>query len=133
MQHKWLMHVLRRPVLGLANQDECAESHASLTGSTESGTRDGVQSVVLVAVGQHSGVVLCAQIGLTAFPVLTRSLVDVLTRLVAANKAHSFDERLVENEIYSLGGPVDDIDDTRWKASLLSQLCQNHRCTRVSL
>ena len=51
---------LGQPFLGLADHHQCAQSHASLTSSPKSGAGNGVQGMVLVAVGENSGVVLGA-------------------------------------------------------------------------
>jgi hypothetical protein len=89
--------------------------------------------VVLVAVWQDGSVVLCTQIGLTAFAVLACPPVNVFSCLVAADEGDSLDEWLVKDEVYSLRRTVNDVDDTWRESSLLCKLCENHCCTWISL
>ena len=117
---------LGEPGLRLADHDEGAQRHTALARSTESRARDGVQRVILVAVGHDSGVVLCAKIGLDTFALCGSSGVDVFASLVAADKADGFDGRLIDDEVDGLCGAMDNVDDAFWVASLLSELSEDH-------
>lgn len=124
---------LGEPLLALGDHDERAERHASLACGTEGGADDGVESVVLVAVWQHRGVVLGAQVGLDTLAVLGTAGVDVLSGLVAADEADGLDLWCVEDEVHSPVGAVDDVKNTIWEASLLCELSQDHGRAGVTL
>lgn len=124
---------LTNPLLGLADQDEGAESHASLTSGTESSTSNGVQSVVLVAVGEDSGVVLSTEVGLDTLAVGRAARKDVLSSLVGADEADGLDAGLIEDEVDGPGGAVNDVDDTGREAGLLGKLSEDHARTGVAL
>ena len=124
---------LWHPVLSLANHDEGAESHTSLASSTESGTSDGIESVVLVAVWKDRSVVLSAQVSLNTLAIGRATGEDVLAGLVATNEGDGLDAGLIDDEVDGLGGTVDDVDDAWWEASLLSELREDHACTWVTL
>src|SRR5436190_21162955 len=49
---------LVKPSLGFSHHDQCTEGHATLACRAKSRTHNGVQGVILVAIGQHGGVVL---------------------------------------------------------------------------
>lgn len=117
---------LGHPVLGLADHDERAESHAALAGSAESGTGDGIESVVLVAVGQHGGVVLGTQVGLHTFAVGGPARVDVLAGTVGPDERDALDRWLVEDEVDGPGGAVHDVDHSIGEAGLFTQLRDDH-------
>ena len=110
----------------VANTNHCTSSHASLTSSPESRTSNRIQSMVLVAVGEYSSVVLRTQVGLDTLALSRRARVDVLSRLVAAHKAYGLDTGLVDDEVDGLGRTVHDVDDTCGEASLLSKLSKDH-------
>ena len=124
---------LRKPFLGLANHDHSAQGHAALASSAKSRSHDSVQGVVLVAVGKDSGMVLGSQIGLDTLAIGRTTSVDVLTSTVATDKADRLDGRFIDDEVNSLCGTVDDVDDTGGEASFLSQLRQDHGSARVAL
>lgn len=117
---------LRQPLFGFADHDNRAQGHAPLSSGTKRSTDDGVQGLVLVAVGQHRGMVLRTQVGLDPLAIGRAPGVDVFTRAVAANKADGFNSWLVENEVNGLGRAMDDVDHTWRKAGLPGQLSQDH-------
>ena len=124
---------LRNPVLGLADQNESAESHASLTSGTEGSTSNRVQSLVLVAVGKDSGVVLSTKVGLDTLAIGRSARVDVLSGLVGANEADGLDAGLVDDKVDRLSRTVDDVDNTGREAGLLGKLSEDHARTGVAL
>lgn len=124
---------LRQPLLGLANHDKSAQSHASLASSAESCTDNAVDEVVLVAVGKDGSVVLGAQVGLDTLAVGRTASEDVFTGLVSTNERDSLDGRLVQDEVDSAVSSVDDVNDTLGEASLLNKLSKNDGGTRVTL
>lgn len=123
---------LREPVLCLADHYQRTQGHAPLAGSTKCSTCDGVEGVVLVAVGQHSCVVLCSKVGLDTLAVGGATGVDVFASLVTSDETYGFDGRLVDDEIDCFGGAMDNIDDSVREPCLLGKLCENHCCTGVT-
>lgn len=124
---------LREPVLGLADGDERAQSHAALAGRTEGGAHNGVQALVLVGVRKESRVVLRSQVGLHTLAIGRTAGVDVFTCAVATDEANGLDGRLVQDEVDGLRGPVDDVDHTRGHAGFLAKLRQDHGGAGVPL
>ena len=88
--------------------------------------------MVLVAVWHDSGVVLCSKIGLDTLALCGSSGVDVFARLVAADKADSFDGRLIDDEVDCLRRAMDNVDDTFWVASLLGEFSEDHGGTWIT-
>lgn len=123
---------LREPLLGLANHDQCAQGHATLTGSAKGRSHDTVDEVVLVAVGEDGGVVLGSQIGLDTLAVGRGASVDVLAGLVATDEAHGLDGGLVKDEVDGVVGAVDDADNAGREAGLFSQLDEDHGGTGIT-
>lgn len=124
---------LREPFLGLADGDHGAEGHTTLASSAKGSSHDGVQGLVLVAVGEDGSMVLSAQVGLHTLAIGRATGVDVFTGTVAADEADGLDGRLVEDEVDGLSGAVDDVDDTRGETGLLGQFGQDHGRTGVPL
>lgn len=124
---------LWQPLFGLTNHDSGTESHAPLSGSTEGGTHNSVKGLVFVAFGEDGSVVLRAQVRLDTLAVGRTTVVNVFTRAVAADETNRLDGRRVQNEVYRLGGTVDDVDNTRRETGLLGQVGQNHSRARVPL
>ena len=124
---------LRQPVLGLTDGHHGAERHAALARGAKGRSDDGVQRLVLVAVRQHGGVVLGAQVGLHALAVGRSARVDVLAGAVAAHEADGLDGRVIQDEVDRLGRSVDDVDDARREPGLLGQFGQNHGSAGVPL
>lgn len=57
-----------QPVFRFPYHDERAQCHASLTSGSKGCTGDSVQSVILVAVRHHGGVIFGSQVGLNSLP-----------------------------------------------------------------
>lgn len=123
----------RQPLLGLANHDKSAQSHASLASSAKSSTDDAVDEVVLVAVGKDGGVVLGAQVGLDTLAIGRTASEDVFTGLVSTDERDGLDGGLVQDEVDSAVSSVDDVDDTLGEASLLNKLSEDDGSARVTL
>ncbi|KUI56600.1 hypothetical protein VP1G_10870 [Cytospora mali] len=124
---------LGQPLLRLADHNQRAQGHAPLSGRAKGGADDGVEELVLVAVRQHGGVVLGAQVGLHTLPVGRAPREDVLAGLVAADEADGLDGRVVQDEVDGAVRAVDDVDDARREARLLGQFGEDHGRARVAL
>ena len=77
--------------------------------------------------------VLGTQVGLDTLAVGGAAGEDVLASLVSTDEANSLDSWFVENKVDSLGGSVDDVDNTVREASLASKLSKDHGRTRIAL
>ncbi len=72
-------------------------------------------------------------VGLDTLPIGCTSLVDVLANTVPSHEGDSLDVRAVTHGIHCLLLPMDDVEDTFRKSSLVGQLDQEHAGTRVLL
>lgn len=124
---------LRKPFLGLADHDHCAQSHAPLASSTEGRSDESVQGLVLVAVWDYGGMVLGAQVGLDTLAIGRAAGVDVLSGAVATDEADGLDGGFVEDEVDGLGGAVNNVDDAGREACFPGQLGQDHCSSGVPL
>ena len=77
---------LRHPVLGLAHHHRGGQRHAALSRGAKRGPDKGVEGALLVGVRHDHAVVLGAHVALHPLAVGIASLVNVLPRLVPANK-----------------------------------------------
>ena len=123
---------LTEPLLGLANHDEGAEGHASLTSGTEGSANDAVNEVVLVAVGKDCSVVLGTKVGLDTLTIGGTAGEDVLAGLVATDEADGLDGGLVEDEVDGFMSTMDDVDDTSGETGLLAEFSKDHGSARVT-
>lgn len=88
--------------------------------------------MVFVAIGQHSSVVLCAQVGLDTLSICRATSVDIFTSLVAADERDSLDTWFIDDKVYSWSGSVNNVDNSWWEASLFSKLGQDHTSTWIT-
>lgn len=114
------------PVPGIADQDGEREGHAALSGSTESSANELLDSVLPVGIGQHHGVVLCAQIRLHTLVVLGAAVEDVLAGIVTSDERDGSDVLVVADEVDGGLGAVDDVDHSRRHTSLQRKLGAHH-------
>lgn len=123
---------LGKPLLGLADHHQCTQSHTSLTSGSKSGAGNGVQGMVLVAVGENGGVVLGSQVGLYTLTVGAAAGVDVFAGFVATDERDGLDSGLVKDEVHGLVGAVNDVDHTGWETGFTGKLGQDHSGTGVA-
>lgn len=121
------------PFFRLADHDEGRQGHAALAGGSKGGSHNGVEELVLVAVGEDGSVVLGAEVGLNALAVGGAAGEDVFTGFVTAHEGDGLDGGFVKDEVYGVMGAMNDVHDTRWETSFLDEFGQDHGCAGVAL
>jgi hypothetical protein len=99
------------PLLSVSDEYSDGDSHASLAGRAEASSNQGVDSIVLVSVGHHDGVVLGAHVALNTLSSLAASLVDILTSLISTNEGDRLNVGMSADIGHGLFASLDNVDD----------------------
>eukprot|EP00049_Salpingoeca_infusionum_P010787 m.186081 g.186081 ORF g.186081 m.186081 type:complete len:448 (-) comp14747_c0_seq1:684-2027(-) len=114
------------PLLCLTDENSSGESHATLPGSTESGTDKGVEGGSLVGIWKDDAVVLGSHVGLNTLSVCSTTSVDVATGSVGTDKGDGLNVWVIADEVDAINRAVDHVENTVWHASVLGKLGQKH-------
>lgn len=112
------------PVLGFTDEDGGGQSHASLSGGTESSTSQSVQSFFLIGIGEDDTVVLGTHVGLDSLAVLATVFVDVFTCLVRTDEGDGSNAGVLDDVVDGIVTTVDQVDDTLRELDVLEELGQ---------
>ena len=107
-----LLNEIGNPLLGLTDEDNDGDSHASLSGRSEAGTGDSVKGIFLVGVGEDDAMVLGSHVDLGALSVGGGSGVDVLTSVVSTNERDGSDELVIADVVDGGLSSLDDVNNT---------------------
>ncbi len=99
------------PLLSVSDEYSDGDSHASLAGRSEASSDQCVNSIVLISVGHHDGVVLGAHVALNTLSSLTASLVDILTSLISTNEGDRLNVGMSADIGHRLFASLDNVND----------------------
>jgi hypothetical protein len=74
------------PLLGLSNKHNSAQSHATLSSGSESGSNELIEGVILVGIREDDSVVLGGGIGLNTLSCGSGTSEDMPASLVSSNE-----------------------------------------------
>jgi len=100
------------PVLSLSDEDNNGDSHASLSGGTETGTDQGVDSIFFVGISAYDGVVLGTHVDLASLSSVRGTFVDVFTGAVGTDEGYSADVFMVADVVNDGLSTLDAVNDT---------------------
>jgi hypothetical protein len=128
-----LLNEVGNPFLGLTNKDDDGDSHASLSGGSETGTSNGVNGIFSIGVGEDNAMVLGSHVDLGSLSGGGGSGVDVLSGVVGSNKGDSLDERMVTDVIDGGLTSLNDVNNTIWDSGGLEHISDHRSSVRSSL